>query len=83
MEPNGAEMDRNQAFRGGTGGGFVGVGGWGGCKGKRNHYSTVSNTDLSEFFFRLTEFRGGNSVSSFQPIIRVQKRTHRVRHRTQ
>ena len=26
-------MDRNQAFRGGTGG-FVGVGGWGGCKGK-------------------------------------------------
>ena len=28
-------MDRNQAFRGGTGGGFVGVGGWGGCKGKR------------------------------------------------
>ena len=28
-------MDRNQAFRGGTGGGFVGVGGVGGCKGKR------------------------------------------------
>ena len=29
-------MDRNQAFRGGTGGGFVGVGGGvGGCKGKR------------------------------------------------
>ena len=34
-EPNGAEMDRNRAFRGGTGGGFVGVGGVGGCKGKR------------------------------------------------
>ena len=29
-EPNGAEMDPNQAFRGGTGGGFVGVGGVGG-----------------------------------------------------
>ena len=28
-------MDRNQAFRGGTGGGFVGVGGVGSCKGKR------------------------------------------------
>ena len=25
-EPNGAEMDRNEAFRGGMGGGFVGVG---------------------------------------------------------
>ena len=29
-EPNGAEMDQNSAFRGGTGGGFVGVGGLGG-----------------------------------------------------
>ena len=29
-EPNGAEMDRNQALRGGTAGGFVGVGGVGG-----------------------------------------------------
>ena len=32
--------------------------------------STVSNTELSEFF-GLTEFRGANSVTSFQPIISV------------
>ena len=39
MEPNGAEMDRNQALRGGTTGGFVGVGGVGGVVGeKKNHY---------------------------------------------
>ena len=30
----------------------------------------------------LTEFRGANSVSSFQPIICVQTRTHRVSRRT-
>ena len=40
--------------------------------------STVSNTELSEFFLALTEFRGENSVSSSQPIICVPKRTHRV-----
>ena len=34
-EPNGAETDRNGAER--TGWGFVGMGGGGGCKGKRNH----------------------------------------------
>ena len=43
--------------------------------------STVSNTELSEFF-GLTEFRGANSVSSFQPIVGVPKRTHRVFRRT-
>ena len=43
--------------------------------------STVSNTELSEFF-GATEFRGANSASSFQPIICVQKRTHRVFRRT-
>ena len=34
-------MDRNSAFRGGTGGGFVGVGGGGGegvVREKENHY---------------------------------------------
>ena len=44
--------------------------------------STVSNIELSEFFFALTEFRGENSVSSSQPIICVPKRTHRVFPRT-
>ena len=39
-EPKGAEMDRNQVFWGGTGGGFVGVGGWGGCKEKRKSLHT-------------------------------------------
>ena len=34
MDRNGAELDRNQAFWGGTGRGFVGMGGGGGCKGK-------------------------------------------------
>ena len=43
--------------------------------------STVSNTELSEFF-ALTEFRGESSVSSSQPIICVPKRTHRVFPRT-
>ena len=43
--------------------------------------STVSNTELSEFF-ALTEFRAENSVSSSQPIICVPKRTHRVFRRT-
>ena len=43
--------------------------------------STVSNTELSEFF-GLTEFRGASSVSSFQPFICVPKRTHRVFRRT-
>ena len=37
----------------------------------------VSNTELREFF-GLTEFRGASSVSFFQPIICVPKRTHRV-----
>ena len=41
--------------------------------------STVSNTELSELFGSgLTEFRGANSVSSFQSIICVPKRIHRV-----
>ena len=31
-------MDRNSAFRDGTGGGFVGVGGWGVVREKENHY---------------------------------------------
>ena len=44
--------------------------------------STVSNTEQSEFFGGLTEFRGANSVSSFQPIICVQTRTHRVSRRS-
>ena len=39
--------------------------------------STVSNTELSEFF-ALTEFWGENSVSSSQPIICVPKWTRRV-----
>ena len=39
-------------------------------------------TPNSVSFFGLTEFRGANSVSSFQPIICVQKRTHRVSGRT-
>ena len=34
-EPNGAETDRNRALSGGMAGGFVGVAGGGGCKGKR------------------------------------------------
>ena len=38
-DPNGPEkdpkLDRNQALWGGTAGGFVGMGGGGGCKGKR------------------------------------------------
>ena len=37
-------MDRNQAFRGGTGGGFVGVGGGGGVvREKEYHYPSVEN----------------------------------------
>ena len=40
--------------------------------------STVSNTELSEFFLALTEIRGVNSVSSFRPTMSVPKRTHRV-----
>ena len=43
--------------------------------------STVSNTELGEFF-ALTEFRGENSVSSSQPVICEPKRTHRVFPRT-
>ena len=39
--------------------------------------STVSNTELSEFF-ALSEFWGASSVSSSRPIICVPKRTHRV-----
>ena len=38
--------------------------------------STVSNSELSECYFCLTEFQGENSVSSFQPFIDVPKRTH-------
>ena len=44
--------------------------------------STVSNTELSEFCWGLTEFRGASSVISFWPIICVPKRTHRVFRRT-
>ena len=44
--------------------------------------STVSNLGNSVSFFGLTEFRGANSVSSFQPIICVQMGTHRVSGRT-
>ena len=44
--------------------------------------SMVSNTPNSVSFSGLTEFRGGNSVSSSQPIICVPKRTHRVFCRT-
>ena len=39
-------------------------------------------TPNSVSFSGLTEFRGANSVSSFQPIICVQARTHRVSCRT-
>ena len=39
-------------------------------------------TPNSVSFLGLTEFRGENSVSSSQPIICVQKRTHRVYRRT-
>ena len=39
-------------------------------------------TPSSVSFSGLTEFRGANSVSSFQPIICVPKRTHRVFRRT-
>ena len=38
--------------------------------------STVSPSSVS--FLGLTDFRGQSSVSSFQPVICVQKRTHRV-----
>ena len=44
--------------------------------------STVS-TPNSVSFLGLTEFRGANSVSSFQPMICVPKRTHRVCPKTQ
>ena len=44
--------------------------------------STVSNTELSEFFGAFTEFRGEHSVSSSHPLISVPKRTHRVFPRT-
>ena len=48
--------------------------------------SMVSNTNLSELSGPhsegLTEFQGENFVSSSQPIIRVQQRTHRVLGRT-
>ena len=41
-------MDRNQAFRGGTGGGFVGVGGVGGVgREKENHYTSRSDVFFS------------------------------------
>ena len=39
-------------------------------------------TPNSVSFSGLTEFRGANSVSSSQPIICVEKRTHRVFRRT-
>ena len=39
-------------------------------------------TPNSVNFLGLTEFRGANSASSFQPIICVQTRTHRVFPRT-
>ena len=39
-------------------------------------------TPSSVSFSGLAEFRGASSVSSFRPIICVQKRTHRVCHRT-
>ena len=39
-------------------------------------------TPNSVSFIGLAEFRGANSVSSFQPIICVSKRTHRVFRRT-
>ena len=61
-EPNGAEMDRNQAFWGGTGGGFVGVRGVGGCNGKKNHY-----IDISMGLFRGAVFRHGLGARK-QPI---------------
>ena len=35
-------------------------------------------TPSSVSFLGLTEFRGENSVSSFQPIVCVPKRTHRI-----
>ena len=44
--------------------------------------STASNTELREFL-ALTELWAENSVSSSQPVICVQKRTHRVCRRTQ
>ena len=44
--------------------------------------STVSNTELSEFFGP-PEFRGESSVSSSQPIICLLKRSHRASRRTQ
>ena len=51
-----------------------------------NGPNTVSGirfqTPNSVSFSALTEFRGANSVSSFQPIICVPKRTHRVSRRT-
>ena len=52
MEPNGAEMDRNQALLGGTAGGFVGIGGvGGGCKGKRKslHKALKETQDILAF----------------------------------
>ena len=43
-------MDRNQAFRGGTGGGFVGVGGVGGCKGKRKSLDYITELASNQLF---------------------------------
>ena len=50
-EPNGAEMDRNQAFRGGTGGGFVGVGHWE-IKGRFRKRVVLANVPSFRFSFR-------------------------------
>ena len=46
---------------------------------RRARFQTLSSVS----FLALTEFRGESSVSSFQPMIRVPKRTHRVSCRTQ
>ena len=44
----------------------------------RTQFQTPNSVSL----FVLTEFRGDSSVSSSQPVIGVQKRTHRISHRT-
>ena len=57
-------MDRNKAFRGGTGGGFVRVRGVGGVvRGKENHYATGRSSKKS------ARVRGGKSTRKNSPKI--------------
>ena len=62
---------------------FANMGGGGGSETGRIRFRGARfQTPNSVSFLGLTEFWGANSVSSFQPIICVPKRTHRVSRRT-